>query len=235
MATAPGHIFITDFSAREGIAPDSHDLEEVGHREVAGKPTKIAFVGILGEGDHPEEAYADHGHGHDRGAGAPHFWQNPRMVVHYVKQIANGLVDADPDNASTYLDNAADYIEKLEALDAYIADTLASISANHRVMVTFHDAFGYFGTRYDLVVQAFVGAHAEDVSPDDIANILEPVERRGLPAVFSEPQFSADALEQVARDAGIQVGIIRSLPDGEHPDYISMMRANADRMAQFLR
>ena len=230
VATAPDRIFITDSAAGEVIALESHDLEEAGHWEIAGKPTKIAFVGILSEEDHPEE-----GHDHDHREGDPHFWQNPRMVVHYVNQITNGLVAADPDNAATYLDNAAGYIAELEALDAYIADALASIPADHRVMVTFHDAFGYFGERYDVEVQAFVGAHAEDVSPDDIANVLELVEHRGLPAVFAEPQFSADALGQVARDTGIQVGIIRSLPDDEYPDYISMMRSNADQLAQMLR
>ncbi len=244
IATAPGRIFITDSGAGEVIALDAHDLEEAGHWEIAGKPTKIAFVGILSADDHPEEGHDDHADhdadhddhdGHDHGDGDPHFWQNPRMVVHYVNQITNGLVEADPDNAATYLDNAAGYIEELETLDAYIADALAGIPHDRRVMVTFHDAFGYFGERYDVEVQAFVGAHAEDVSPDDIANVLELVEHRGLPAVFAEPQFSGDALEQVARDTGIQVGIIRSLPDDEYPDYVSMMRANADQLAQMLR
>ncbi len=237
VATAPGHIFITNSGAGEVVALNAHDLEEVSHWEISGTPTKIAFVGILGEGDHHEEGHDDHDDhaGHDHGEGDPHFWQNPRMVVHYVNQITNGLIEADPANAAIYLDNSAAYIEELEALDAYIDDALASIPADHRVMVTFHDAFGYFGERYDVEVQAFVGAHAEDVSPDDIANVLELVEHRGLPAVFAEPQFSADALAQVARDTGIQIGIIRSLPDDEYPDYISMMRSNADQLAQFLR
>ena len=238
VATAPGHIFITDSAAGEVIALDAHDLEEAGHWEVAGKPTKIAFVGILGEGDHPEAGHDDNGHddnGHDHGAGDPHFWQNPRMVVHYVNQISNALVAADPDNAETYLNNAAAYIEELEALDVYIADALAAIPADRRVLVTFHDAFGYFGSRYDMEVQAFVGGHGGDVSPDDIANVLELVVNRGLPAVFAETQFSDDALQQVARDAGIQVGIVRSQPDDEYPDYIGMMRANADQLSQFLR
>ena len=240
VATAPGHIFITNSGAGEVIALDAHDLEEVSHWEISGAPTKIAFVGILGEGDHHEEGHDDHGHddhghGHDHGAGDPHFWQDPRLVVHYVNQITNGLVQADPDNAATYMDNSAAYIEELEALDAYIADTLASIPDDLRVMVTFHDAFGYFGARYDMEVQAFVGGHGGDVSPDDIANVLELVEHNGLPAVFAETQFSDDALNQVARDAGIQVGIIRSLPDDEFPDYIGMMRSNADQLAHFLR
>lgn len=233
VATAPGHIFITDSAAGEVIALDAHDLEEAGHWEIAGKPTKIAFVGILSEDDHLEEGHDDDDH--DHGEGDPHFWQNPRMVVHYVNHITDGLVAADPANAATYQDNSAAYIAELEALDAYIADALASIPADHRVMVTFHDAFGYFGERYDVEVQAFVGVSADEVSPDDIANVLELVEHRGLPAVFAEPQFSDDALKQVAQDTGIQIGIIRSLPDDEFPDYIGMMRSNADQLAQFLR
>jgi len=231
IATAPGHIFITNSGQGEVIALDAHDLEEVNHWDISGAPTKIAFVGILGEGDHHEEGHDDHGHG----AGDPHFWQDPRLVVHYVDQITNGLIQADPDNASTYLANSAAYIEELEALDAYIADTLASIPDERRVMVTFHDAFGYFGARYDFQVQAFVGGHGGEVSPDDITNVLELVEHNGLPAVFAETQFSDDALQQVAREAGIQVGIVRSQPDDEYPGYIGMMRSNAEQLAHYLR
>ena len=247
VATAPGHIFVTDSAAGEVIALDTHDLEVVGHWEVDGKPTKIAFVGILDQEEHPESGHDDHGHereaesgdahehDHDHAAGDPHFWQNPRLVVHYVNQIANGLVAADPDHAATYLDNAAAYIAELEALDTYIADTLAGIPHERRVVVTFHDAFGYFGTRYDFEMLAFVGGHAGEVSPDDIARVLDLVADRGLSAVFAEPQFSADALEQVARDAGIRVGIIRSMPDDAQAGYIDMMRANADAVAELLR
>ena len=234
IATAPGHIFITDSAAGEVIALDADHLEVVDHWDVDGKPTKIAFVGILKAGDHEEEGHDDH-QGHDHGEGDPHFWLNPRMVVHYVNQIANGLIAADPDNARVYLENADAYIEKLEALDSYITDTLAGIPGERRVIVTFHDAFGYFGTRYEFDVQAFVGGHGGDVSPDDISRVLDLVDDQGLQGVFAEPQFTADALEQVARDAGIGVGILRSLPDATHRDYIGMMRANADALAGLLK
>ena len=245
LATAPGHIFITDSAAGEVLALDDHDLEEVGHWEVSGKPTKIAFVGILdADDDHDDDHddhddhdddHDDHDHGHDHGEGDPHFWLNPRLVVHYVNQIANGLAAADPANAATYQANTAAYIRELEMLDAYIADTTAGIPKERRIIVTFHDAFGYFGTRYDFELMAFVGGHGGEVSPDDIANVLELVRDRGIPAVFAEQQFSADALEQVARDTGIRVGIIRSVPDATHSDYLGMMRANADAIAAELR
>ena len=262
IATAPGRIFITDSGAGEVIALDAHDLEVVRHFDVSGKPTKIAFVGVLaethgvdddhdadgddhgdddhGDDDHGDDDHGDddHGdddhedeHGHDHSAGDPHFWLNPRLVVHYVNQITNGLVAADPTNAAVYLDNATAYITRLDELDAYIADAVAGIPAERRVLVTFHDAFGYFGARYDLEVFAFVGGHGGDVSPDDIVRVLDLVQDQGLLAVFAEQQFSDDALQQVARDTGVSVGIIRSMPDAEHTDYIGLMRANADALA----
>ena len=186
------------------------------------------------EQDGPDDGHDDE-HDDEHGAGDPHFWQNPRHVVHYVNQISNGLVAVDPEHAGFYLDNAAAYIGQLEALDTYIEETLSAIPDQRRVIVTFHDAFGYFGARYGFDVLAFVGRHGGDVAPDDIVSVLELVQHRGLPAVFAEPQFSADALEQVARDAGIHVGVIRSLPDAAYPDYIAMMRANADALAALLR
>ena len=183
-------------------------------------------------GDHDDGDDDDHG---DHDDGDPHFWLDPRFAVHYVNQIANGLAAADPVNAPEYLDNAADYISQLEALDGYISDKIAEIPSSRRVLVTFHDAYGYFGSRYGFEVQAFVGSHGGDVAPDDIVAVLDLVQDRNLPAVFSEPQFSADALAQVARDAGISVGIIRSTPDVDYPTYVEMMRANADALADHLR
>ena len=203
----------------------------------------VASAGLmpsaLAELDIPGREHDDHDDAHDddpeHGAGDPHFWQNPRQVMHYVNRIANGLVAVDPEHAGFYRENAAAYIGRLQALDAYIAETLSAVPDQRRVIVTFHDAFGYFGARYGFDVLAFVGRHGGDVAPDDIVSALELVQDRGLPAVFAEPQFSADALEQVARDAGIQVGVIRSLPDATYPDYIAMMRANADALAALLR
>ena len=173
-------------------------------------------------GEHESADAVEDEHGHDRGD--PHFWQDPHFVVHYVNQIADGLIAADPQHTSEYLGNAASYVHELEQLDDYIAARVETIPAERRVLITFHDAYGYFGARYGFEVLAFIGSHGGDVSPDDIVSVLELVQSRGLPAIFAEPQFSDDAVDQVARDGNIQVGAVRSLPDAEYPSYIDMMR-----------
>ena len=101
--------------------------------------------------------------------------------------------------------------------------------------MSFHDAFGYFGARYDFEVIAFVGVHGGEPTPGDIAGVIHEVEEEGLPAIFGEPQFAQEALAAAAAEAGIEVGQVRSATfDDVATDYISMMRANAEELARLL-
>jgi len=62
LATAGDAVFITDSVGGEVLQLDGHDLEVVEHWDVDGKPTKIAFVGILDDhDDHDDhEGHDDH-------------------------------------------------------------------------------------------------------------------------------------------------------------------------------
>ena len=180
--------------------------------------------------DHGEE---EEGHGH--GGGDPHFWLDPIAAIFYIEVIRDALIEADPARADNYTANADAYIRQLRDLDAEIRETLAVIPAEHRTLVSFHDAFGYFGARYDFEVIAFVGVHGGEPTPGDIAGVIHEVEEEGLPAIFGEPQFAEEALAAAAAEAGIEVGAVRSATfDGEVSSYIEMMRANAEELARLL-
>ena len=192
------------------------------------------------EGDHgdEEEEEDDHGdeeEGHGHGGGDPHFWLDPIATIFYIERIRDALIEAAPANADTFRANADAYIQRLRDLDAEIRETLSVIPAEHRTLVSFHDAFGYFGARYDFEVVAFVGVHGGEPTPGDIAGVIHEVEEEGLPAIFGEPQFAEEALAAAAAEAGIEVGAVRSATfDDEVTDYISMMRANAEELARLL-
>ena len=182
------------------------------------------------EDDHGDE---EEGHGH--GGGDPHFWLDPIAAIFYIEVIRDALIEADPARADDYRSNADAYIQQLRDLDAEIRETLAVIPAEHRTLVSFHDAFGYFGARYDFEVIAFVGVHGGEPTPGDIAGVIHEVEEEGLPAIFGEPQFAQEALAAAADEAGIEVGEVRSATfDDVATDYISMMRANAEELARLL-
>ena len=189
-------------------------------------------------GDEEEEEGEDHGEeeeGHGHGGGDPHFWLDPIAAIFYIEQIRDALIEADPSRADTFRANADAYVQQLRDLDAEIRETLSVIPAEHRTLVSFHDAFGYFGARYDFEVIAFVGVHGGEPTPGDIAGVIHEVEEEGLPAIFGEPQFAQEALAAAAEEAGIEVGEVRSATfDEVATDYISMMRVNAEELARLL-
>lgn len=166
----------------------------------------------------------------------PHFWQNPVFTVTYVEGIRDGLIAADPQNTATYRANFDSYKDALTKLDFDIASTLNSVEASRRQLITFHDAFGHFATRYGWEVTAFVASDGGEVSPGRVVEILEQVREQGIPAVFAEPQFRSDVLENAAKDAGIETGIIYSdVLDEDVTSYIDMMLFNAKNLARLLR
>jgi zinc/manganese transport system substrate-binding protein/manganese/iron transport system substrate-binding protein len=186
-------------------------------------------------GEHGEEGeHSEEGHGHLEGD--PHFWQDPTLTINYVERIRDGLVRVDPANRAVYTANAAAYILELRDLDREIAQTLNQVPPERRHLVTFHDAFGYFARRYGWEVSAFVPSDASRVTPVSVVEVMRSIESGGIPAVFAEPQFRADVLEQAARDTGVRVGTIYSDSlDDTVPTYIEMMRFNANSLAEHLR
>ena len=166
----------------------------------------------------------------------PHFWQNPVFAIKYVEVIRDGLIAADPENAAVYRANFDSYEDKLTKLDFDIASTLSTVDRARRHLITFHDAFGHFATRYGWEVTALVASDASQVSPGPVVEILEQVRDLGLPAVFAEPQFSSGLLENAAQEAGVEIGVIYSdVLEGEVASYIDMMLFNAKSLARLLR
>ena len=86
--------------------------------------------------------------GHDHGETDPHAWQSAANAQVYVKNIAAGLCEVDAAGCDTYNTNAAAYTKELEALNASIKDAVAKIPEDRRVVITSHDAFGYFTHEY---------------------------------------------------------------------------------------
>ena len=173
---------------------------------------------------------------HLTGPADPHYWQNPLYVIHYVERIRDGLIQADGANADAYRANAEQFVQELRLLDQEIAAVLEAVPPKRRHLVTYHDAFGHFGARYGWKVSGLVSSDAADVTPATIITIMGQVQDQGLPAVFAEPQFRSQVMEQAAQDTGVRVGTIYSdVLDGNVTTYVEMMRFNAKSLAEHLR
>jgi manganese/zinc/iron transport system substrate-binding protein len=152
----------------------------------------------------------------------------------------------DPPRAADYDKNAAQYLKKLEELDTYAKQQLATIPKARRVMVTAHDAFRYFGKAYEIEVQGLQGiSTASDVSVRDVQRIVELISSRKIKAVFVETSVSKrsiDAVVQGCRAKGHDVKIGGSLfsdamgaAGTAEGTYAGMVRHNVDTIVKALR
>lgn len=97
------------------------------------------------------EMREDHGHSdhdHDADALDPHAWLDPKNAMIWIEEIAAIFQKADPDNAAAFGQNADQAIAELEQLDAEIVAAFADLEL--KPILTTHDAFQYFETRYGI-------------------------------------------------------------------------------------
>ena len=247
IATAPGAIFITDSVGGNVLQLDDHDLEVVSHWGVEGNPTKIAFVGILGETEgHEEHGHeAEHGEeddGHGHGELDPHFWFDPLRVKQAVNSIAARLSTIDPAGQTFYRDNAAAYNRELDDLHAWIEERVASLPEDHRVLVTSHDSFQYFAQRYGFEVAGAIFPVSTEAEPtaQDLAELIEIIEHEGVHAVFGEKSHSDRLARRISEETGATLigGLYTgSLGEegGEAGTYIDLMRYNTSTIVEALQ
>jgi ABC-type Zn uptake system ZnuABC Zn-binding protein ZnuA len=169
----------------------------------------------------------------------PHFWLDPRLAMRYVERIRDAYAAQDPAGADTYQANAARYNEQLAALDAELEGQLSVIPAENRKLVTAHDAFPYFARRYGFqVIGAVLSSEAQEPSPNELIALVRQVRQQGVRAIFTEPQFNARLLDQVARETGVRILPTYSdaFPaDGSIRSYADMMRRNVADIVQGLQ
>ena len=223
----------------EGEQHDEEHEEEEGehhdeeHEEEEGEQHGDEHEEEEGEHDgeeHEEEEGEHDGHGH--GAEDPHFWFDADFAIAAVEAIAEALSELAPAAADGFNERAEAYIAEIRETDAELRAIFAELPEERRLLVTFHDAFGYFARRYGLTVAGFVVEGPEQgVSAEAIADLVELMEHEGISRIFREPQFESAAVEAVANESGAEIAIIYSQPQAEQDAYLSILRANAEAIA----
>jgi zinc/manganese transport system substrate-binding protein len=229
--------------ATGGITPRLTGEAEAGHAEGHGEAGHDHAAHDDGHEahDHDHDHDHQHDHGHDHAAHAdhhapgspdPHAWQDARLALRYVETIAAGMSAADPAGTTVYQANAAAFAAEIEALDRDIRAAVAAIAPERRIVVTSHDAFGYFADAYGLRFVAPQGVSTDsEASARDVAALIRQIRAEGIRAVFVESISDPRLAEQIARETGAKVGgrlysDALSPPDGPAASYIAMMRHN---------
>lgn len=163
----------------------------------------------------------------------PHFWQDPTLAIAAVDRIRAALSALDPAGATAYAERAAAYATAIRAVDAEIQELLQNLPPERRLLVTFHDAFGYLARRYGLQLLGVVVEGAEEEpSAEQTAALIETMRAQGVRYIFQEPQYQAPAVERIAAETGAEVRTLNSdTLTATTPTYLDLMRANAHAIA----
>ncbi|SFS55893.1 metal ABC transporter substrate-binding protein [Halostagnicola kamekurae] len=152
--------------------------------ETSEEPPTVSVVEELEETTAPENA-------------DPHVWLDPVIAQDIVETIAEGLADADPDNADTYDANAAAYREELAAVDEKLHELT---DAADRTVAVFagHDSYRYLERRYGFELRTPAGISPDEVqSSDDISELIEVVEEHDIETILYDPFETQDPGEDV--------------------------------------
>jgi manganese/zinc/iron transport system substrate-binding protein len=127
----------------------------------------------------------------DGAAHDPHIWMDPSLWRAAITRAVKVLEKLDVEGAPIFRANAKAYFKRLEAMETYSSKSLDSIPAGARVLVTAHDAFGYFGRCFNLEVLGIQGISTEsEAGLRKIEGMVNILVQRKVPAVFVETSVS---------------------------------------------
>ena len=172
----------------------------------------------------------------------PHIWMDPTLWSDAIARAAAAVVDRFPGCGPAVQANQPAVLAEIADMAAYVEARIASIPAAGRVLVTAHDAFNYFGRRFDIEVLGVQGLSTESAAGvAHIRDLARVIAERRVRAVFAETSTAARAVEAViegARALGADVRKGSALfsdamgaPGAYEGRYIGMLDHNATRIA----
>lgn len=176
----------------------------------------------------------------------PHIWFDVALWKSAVREVGLTLSKEDSLNAPFYQKNMEAYLMQMDSLHAWVTTEIASIPDDQRILITAHDAFGYFGDAYNIEVMGLQGISTQsEFGLKDIANLVNLITDRKIKSVFIETSVSDRAINAVVdgcRQRGHEVivgGKLYSdaMGDFDTPDgtYMGMVTANVRTIVTSLK
>jgi manganese/zinc/iron transport system substrate-binding protein len=147
-----------------------------------------------------------------RGHYDPHIWFDVSLWKEAVGPVVATLSEMRPDLYGEFKVRGEAYRARLDTLHHWVHGQIRTVPEERRILVTAHDAFGYFGSAYEMKVVACQGISS--VGQDGVVDTIRPLDlilESSINAVFVDSsvrdQSIHDALEACrAKGAEVRVG-----------------------------
>jgi len=171
-----------------------------------------------------ENNHQNNGHGNLD----PHIWLSPANAVIMAENIAQGLIQIDPNNESYYENNLYSYLAELTQLENDISNSLSSVTG--RIFMVYHPAWGYFATGFNLTMIP-VEEEGKEPTPAGLAHLIDQAKQHGIRVIFVSPQYSTRSAETIAAEIDGAVVFIDPLAE----DFIDNLRSVAAEMEKVMQ
>ena len=142
----------------------------------------------------------------------PHVWMDVRNWITASDTAFSILSLEYPLHEKLYQSNKNSYTSKLIGLHRYATKSIASIPEDKRILITAHDAFGYFGSAYGIKVIGIQGISTEsEAGLGQIKEIVDLIVERKIPSIFIETSVGGHNIRAIIEGAqaqghGIEIG-----------------------------
>ncbi|WKZ61505.1 MAG: zinc ABC transporter substrate-binding protein [Cyclobacteriaceae bacterium] len=176
----------------------------------------------------------------------PHIWFDVKLWREAVQTIHTYMVEIDSTHKAYYDSAAHAYTMQLDSLHGAVSAQLLTIPEEQRVLITAHDAFGYFGRAYNIQVRGLQGiSTVAEFGLRDVTELVDFIIERKIKAIFVESSISPksiQAVEEGCRKKNWQVKIGGNLysdamgdPGTPEGTYIGMVNANVKTIVEALK
>lgn len=181
-----------------------------------------------------------------QGAYDPHIWFDVSLWKHAVTAVSDFMQQYDSAHREEYRERSALYLQRLDSLHLVVKETIQEVPDSQRVLITAHDAFGYFGDAYGIEVRGLQGISTlSEFGLRDVTDLVDFIISRKVKAIFVETSVSQRSIEAVVEGCGQKEWNVRiggslfsdamgaaGTPEGT---YIGMVSANVKTIVESLK
>ena len=169
-----------------------------------------------GHSHHDHNHEDDHNQDNSEKFPDPHVWHDVQNGIKIINVISQQLAALQPDQAEQYQNQANLIKEELNAMDDWIKNQIATIPEDKRILVSNHDALGYFVEAYGLNSNtALQGVSTEEApTAGRVGQLVREIQGSNVPTIFVESSVNPTLINTVATEANVQVANQPLFADG---------------------
>jgi manganese/iron transport system substrate-binding protein len=145
----------------------------------------------------------------------PHVWHDAKNGIAIAKVIEANLAKLVPAKAPFYQQNTQKLTAEISQLDTWIRSQINTIPIAQKILVTTHDALGYYATAYGLPIATLSGVSTEEKPNAATAKeLIEKIKQTKIPTIYAESNLNPQLIKTIAREAQVKVSKRELYADG---------------------